>query len=349
MGERTANLVNCSSCLLIFLLFAPLQGSSQSAGEFGQAMSEFRAGNYSLAAALFARAETASPGTTDALLYEGKSFVHLQKYVEAENAIRLYLVQHPKSDDALYLLGFVLHREGKPRESLETYTKAAALKPPSGDDLKIVGLNYVLLEDYASAIHWLEKAVELDPKNHEAWYFLGRAYYTRSRIPEAKAAFERVLQLHPNDAKAENNLGLVLESEARPAEAIEAYKQAIAWQQNSEVRSEQPHLNLGGLLLDQDRAEEALPTLEEAARLAPANSLCRMKLGMAYLRTSRLDKAQIQLEEAARLDPENAAIHFQLGKLYKQMHSMERARKEFARAEEIQSRAASVTTPKSKQ
>jgi Flp pilus assembly protein TadD len=55
------------------------------------------------------------------------------------------------------------------------------------------------------------------------------------------------------------------------------------------------------------------------------------------------------LEDAARLDPENAAIHFQLGKLYKQMHSMDRARKEFARAEEIQSRAASTETPKPKQ
>jgi superkiller protein 3 len=232
---------------------------------------------------------------------------------------------------------------------LETYTKAAALKPPLGDDLKIVGLNYVLLEDYVSAIHWLEKAVEIDAKNPEAWYFLGRAYYTKSRLPEAKAAFERALELRPNDARAENNLGLVLESEARPSEAIEAYKKAIAWQQKSEVRSEQPYLNLGGLLVDQDRTEEALPILEEAVRLAPANSVCRTKLGIAFLRTSRFDKAQIQLEEAAKIDPENAAIHFQLGKLYKQMRLMERARKEFARAEEIQSRAASTETPKPKQ
>jgi len=30
------------------------------------------------------------------------------------------------------------------------------------------------------AIKWLEKAVEAEPKNKEAWYFLGRAYYTKS-------------------------------------------------------------------------------------------------------------------------------------------------------------------------
>jgi tetratricopeptide (TPR) repeat protein len=349
MIERMTPLRQRSLCLAVFLLLSALCSSPQSPDDYAKAMSEFRAGNYASAAALFAKSETASPGTTDALLFAAKAFVHLNKFAEAETALRSYLVGHADSAEALYLLGYVLHRQNRAADSLEIYTKAAALKPPLADDLKIVGLNYVLLEDYASAIHWLEKAVELDPKNHEAWYFLGRAYYTRSRIPEAKAAFERVLLLNPKDAKAENNLGLVLESEAHPAEAIEAYKQAIAWQQNSEVRSEQPYLNLGGLLLDQDRAEEAVPILEEAVRLAPANSLCRMKLGIAFLRTSRLEKAQIQLEQAARLDPENAAIHFQLGKLYKQMHSMERARKEFARAEEIQSRAATATTPKSKQ
>ena len=330
-------------------LILALPGYAQTPGKYDEALANFRAGNYAQASELFHKAEAAAPGTTDALLLAAKAFVHLGKFAEAETDLRNYLVHHAESAEGLYLLGYVLHRENRPGESLEIYTKAAARQPPSGDDLKIVGLDYVLLEDYASAIHWLEKAAELDPKNHEAWYFLGRAYYTRSRMPEAKAAFRRVLDLNPNDAKAEDNLGLVLESETHTAEAIEAYKQAIAWQQKSETRSEQPYLNLGGLLLDLDRTEEALLPLEEAVRLASGNALCRMKLGIAYLRTSHLDKAQSQLEEAERLDPENAAIHFQLGKLYKQMHSMERARKEFARAEEIQSRAAAATAPRTKQ
>jgi len=36
-------------------------------------------------------------------------------------------------------------------------TKAAATHTPTGDDLKIVGLNYVLLNDYADAVKWFEK------------------------------------------------------------------------------------------------------------------------------------------------------------------------------------------------
>ncbi len=171
----------------------------------------------------------------------------MRDFSSSESALRRYIALHADSDEALYLLGFVLHRENKASESLEVYTKAAALKTPTGEDLKIVGLDYVLLNDYANAIKWLEKAVQLDPKNKDAWYYLGRAYYTRGLLPESRRAFLTVLDLDPRDARAENNLGLILESGAKPNEALEAYRKAMEWQAGSEHRSEQPYLNFGNL------------------------------------------------------------------------------------------------------
>src|SRR6266481_2063067 len=176
--------------------------SAQTSGDLALGLSEFSKGNFSSAAALFARAEEAAPGATDALLYASKAYIHLERFTAAEGALRRYLLGHAASGDALYLLGYVLHREGKAAESLETYTRAAQLRTPIGDDLKIVGLNYVLLNDYPDAIKWLEKAEETEPKNKEAWYFLGRAYYTKSRLPEARKAFLTVLESDPRDAKA---------------------------------------------------------------------------------------------------------------------------------------------------
>src|SRR6266478_9102680 len=233
------------ACVYAFASFA------QASDDLVLGLSEFSKGNFSSAAVLFARAEEAAPGATDALLYESKAYIHLEQFTAAEGGLRRYLLAHATSSDALYLLGYVLHREGKAAESLETYTRAAQLRTPIGDDLKIVGLNYVLLNDYPDAIKWLEKAVETEPKNKEAWYFLGRAYYTKSRLPEARKAFLTVLQLDPRDAKAENNLGLILESEALPDAAMDAYRRAIQWQEQSVRPSEQPYLNLGSLLMEQ--------------------------------------------------------------------------------------------------
>lgn len=330
--------------LVMVWFLCGLWGFAQSSGDFDRGVAEFRAGNYSSAAALFASAEAASPGATDALLYQAKSLVHLQDFAGAERALRGYVSSHRDSSDALYMLGFVLNRQNRPAESLASYTKAAAITLPKADDLKIVGLDYVLLDDYADAIKWLEKAVTLDGANKDAWYYLGRAYYTKSRLIEARKAFLRVLDLDPHDSKAENNVGLIFESSAQPEAAIEAYRTAIAWQEQSPHPSEQPYVNLGSLLMEQGRMEEAIGPLEKAVGLAPDNTFCRLELGIAYLRARRLEGAQRELEKATQLEPDNAAAHYQLGKLYKEIHALDRAKAEFERTAELQSRAASATS-----
>jgi len=338
-----------AGCLLTGLLIVPAGGQSQSSRDYERAMADFRARNYASAAELFAKAEVAGPGATEALLFQAKCLVHLDKYADAEKALRRYVASHPHSDDALYLLGFALYRQNKPSESLEMYTKGAAVKRPTGDDLKIVGLDYIILKDYADAVKWLERAVELEPKNKEAWYYLGRAYYTQMCVPDARKAFLTVLALDPRDAKAENNLGLIFESEAKVNEALDAYRKAIAWQQQSPRPSEQPYVNLGSLLMREGHTEEAIPHLQKAVALTPTNAFCHLKLGMAYLGVRRLEEARRELEQAAQLEPDNAAVHYQLGRFYKEIHDLDRAKAEFDRTMKIQSRANGPTPPKPEQ
>lgn len=344
--------MNCTarnSCVLtalagvVFLYGIP--ASAQSGNAFDRGLAAFRAGNYSSASALFAEAETESPGSTEALLYRAKSLVYLGDFSPAEKALRSYSSSHPDSSDALYMLGFVLHRQNRPAESLTAYTKAAAITRPMADDLKIVGLDYVLLDDYADAMKWLEQAVSMDPRNKDAWYCLGRTYYTVARLEDARKAFQQVLELDPRNVKAENNLGLIYESSGSPGTAIEAYNRAIAWQQDSLKPSEQPYVNLGSILMEQSRMKEAIAPLEKAVSLAPDNSYCRLTLGIYYHKVGRLKDAQPQLERATQLDPDNAVAHYQLGRLYKDMHELDRAQMEFDRTAEIKMRNAQALPP----
>lgn len=319
--------------------FCGLLSRAQASSDFERAVAEFRAGNYSSAATLFAGIEAASPGATDALLYQAKALVHLQDFPGAEQALRGHVRSHPDSSDALYMLGFVLNRENRPTESLASYTQAAAITLPTSDDLKIVGLDYVLLNDYADATKWLEKAVALDTTNKDAWYYLGRAYYTRARLVEARKAFLKILDLDPRNARAENNLGLILETEGQPAAAMDAYRKAIAWQEQNSQLSEQPYVNLGNLLMEQGQLEQAIGPLEKAVALAPNNAFCHMTLGVLYRKTGEMEAARRELERATQLEPDNAVTHYQLGRFYKEVNELGRAKAEFDRTAELQSRA----------
>jgi cytochrome c-type biogenesis protein CcmH/NrfG len=99
---------------------------------------------------------------------------------EEEARLRKALESNPEAPAVLYQLGLVLRQENKPRDSLEAYTHAARLQKPTADQLRSVALDYVLLNDYGDAIHWLQIALSFDPNNVDALYSLGRCFYTQS-------------------------------------------------------------------------------------------------------------------------------------------------------------------------
>lgn len=105
----------------------------------------------------------------DALLMQAKSLFNLDESAAAEPVLHIYLEQNPKSSPALYLLGYVLQLQNKPRESLEAFTRAAAITTPRPEDLRLVALDYILLDDYDDAIHWLRRCIATDPDIAEAW------------------------------------------------------------------------------------------------------------------------------------------------------------------------------------
>ena len=209
------------------------------------------------------------------------------------------------------------------------------MKPPTADDLKIVALDYVLLNDFADAGRYLEIAVKLDPNNLEARYHLGRVRYEQNRFDEAIAAFHEVLKRDPGNVKAEDNLGLCLEAKNEMDQAISAYRKAMELEGTSTVRSEQPYLNLGTLLIKLNQADKAVPVLSQAKEINPKSSKVRYQLGKAYFDMSRLPQAKMEAEEAARIKPNDVPTHYLLGRIYQRLGKADLAAQQFKLTETL--------------
>ncbi|HZZ40088.1 MAG TPA: tetratricopeptide repeat protein [Acidobacteriaceae bacterium] len=302
---------------------------AQGGSAYERGHAAFDAQKYTEAAPLFAQAAKEQP-QSDALLFEGKALANVERYTEADSALRAYAVQHPNSPDALYMLGFVLNREDRPADSLKAYTRAAQLSSPKSDDLKVVAMDYVLLNDYPDAIRWMRQAVAFDPQNEQAWYGLGRCYYSQSEFKEAQQAFEKALGLAPQDVKAEENLGLAYEMGNRPQDAERAYKAAIALANGEAATDQWPYLDYGSFLLEHDRSAEAVPVLERAVKAAPQCADCHGKLGRALARTGHATEGIAELRVAVQLAPKDPRLHYDLGRAYRAAGKMDEARAELA-------------------
>jgi tetratricopeptide (TPR) repeat protein len=264
-----------------------------------------------------------------------RSYLDQSHYGDAEKELRSYLSSHPVDSDARYLLGYTLFRENKPADSLKEYTEAARLRTPRADNLKIVSLDYVLLNDYSDAERWSKYAISLDAKDSESWYELGRIEYTLNHFQEAVNCFETSLKLDPASVKAQNNLGLAMEGLNRTDDAVASYRKALALQATSEHPSEQPMLNLATLLIDRNQLSEARPLLEEASHIAPHDWKILAQLGRLNSETGDLIAAENALEQAVAIEPKRASLHFQLGQLYRKTGAAEKAAHELSLAQQL--------------
>src|SRR5262249_42010213 len=102
----------------------------------------------------------------------------------------------------------------------------------------------------------------------------------------------------PNDAVAHTNLGTVLVDARRGEEAIPEFEQALLLEPDDTAA----HNDLGALLSRVGREDEAIAHLQQALALRPdePKAKAHMNLGNALLAVGRTDQALAQLEEAVR-------------------------------------------------
>ena len=264
--------------------------------------------------------------------------VRQQQFGQAERELNSVIAAKPQSSEALYLLAFVYFRQDRPAESLKTATRAAAIRQPMADDLKIVGLDYALLNDYVSAAKYLRIAIEREPNNGEAIYHLGRVLYVQNRFDEAIAMFRRVLALDPNDVKAMTNLGLALEGKNESNAAIRVYREAVESDKAAAKHTERPYYELGRLLAVRGDTAESSGLLRRATELNPRCAECFVELGKCQSNSGEFAAARRSLERAVAVDDGNVAAHYALARVYKRLQLVDLAAKELARTEELNQR-----------
>jgi tetratricopeptide (TPR) repeat protein len=170
------------------------------------------------------------------------------------------------------LIQFLLdnHRDGEAKDLI------ARTEPTHRDPARLllrVGTALIERGDAASAVPYLEQALQIAPGNAHISRALGRAFYdageTRLQTKEPAAALpllDRAVALDPQDAAVREKRGVAL------------------------------------VMLD--RTEDARAELEQARRLDPNSASICLNLAVVYAKEERIDAARTLAQEALRLQPD---------------------------------------------
>jgi tetratricopeptide (TPR) repeat protein len=124
----------------------------------------------------------------------------------------------------------------------------------------------------------------------------------------AVRSLEEAVAIAPHFSAAWNALGVIAFQTGDTGRAEIFFRKSLA----ADPGAFEPLVNLGGVLLKNSAAADALPFNQHAVRDRPEDALANAQLGMNYFKLDQLDQAEQYLLAAKRLDP----AHFSQPQLF---------------------------------
>jgi len=159
----------------------------------------------------------------------------------------------------------------------------------------------------------LERAIDLDPKNTDAWRGKSATLMAMGKFEDALEAYEKYIELDPKNADAWDGKGLALSSLGRDQEALEAYDKAI----ELDPKNESSWQGKGLALYSLKKYKDTLEAYEKAIELNPKDASAWRLKGLTLSHLKSYQKALEAFENAIKLDPKDeAAWHGKAEALY---------------------------------
>lgn len=214
-------------------------------------------------------------------------------------------------------------RMGKIEEGLRQLRELLALDPKNPTASTYLGKAYLLeLGRPEEAFEFFRQAVEIDPAQEEAHYFLARLLASRGDLEGARGHAEQILAFQPQSLPALIELGWISASLGQLEEARGYLRRAL----EVDPSNVGALVALGSSFARHGQHDEAAPYFKRALDLEPGSPRVLYNVGIWYLQGGDEARAEDVLGRAYQADPRNPDTLFVLGRLLAARGESEKAR-----------------------
>jgi tetratricopeptide (TPR) repeat protein len=281
------------------------------------------------------RAEEAEPLFADVLAREpqsvpahfgaGRAALAKKAHAAAVRHLEQALVLEPKATASHYPLAMAYRRLGDP-EKAEAHLRLQGdvrilptdplmkeldelLQSPRAYDLR--GGQALETGDWASAVAYFRKGLELAPDNPALRLRLGTALFQMGDARGALEQFEQVVRTTPQYARAHYSLGVLMEASGRRKEAIDRFSTALKY----EPAYIQARVGLAGAFRQSGRLDESLAEYERALDIDQNFPGAIAGYAMTLVGLRRYQQARDTLADGMRRHPDDLVFPRALARL----------------------------------
>jgi tetratricopeptide (TPR) repeat protein len=262
-----------------------------------------------------------SPNDYRAVNFLGNVLLFKEKYDEALKNFFKFYEKYPNSMEANFSLGNVYASLGQPDNAILYYQQAIKFtsEQTKQKDKIFYNLGMTLLAEKKidEAIKIFNKALLINPDNHQVMYNMGNALLQSHRTDDAIRYYEKTLEVAPHLKEIHNNIGNALMQKNMFNEAIPHFKVILKENPNNV----ETNINMGVALVGINDFDSAIIHFQNAIKKAPENAEVQNNLGVLFLKQGQYNRAKIHFEAAIKIRPDYASARSNLNNLRIMMNS----------------------------
>ncbi|MBI4321373.1 MAG: tetratricopeptide repeat protein [Chloroflexi bacterium] len=252
---------------------------------------------------------------------------------DAQSDVAQAIRMMPNRPDWHCQLGHLIEKQGDATSALEEYRQAAAGAPKVDEYHRSIGRVLRLLSRLDESIEALQMALSLNRSAQN----LTELSITRQRqghFQEALRCAQQATKLDPGNPISRLRVAVALKLTGQRAKAAEDMESVVKQSQ----QFADGHYELGNLLEEDGRVEEALRHYQKAVELEPGDSVHLCALARGHRTLGQLDLAGERLSRAVTLSPRSATVYHEMAKLSEARSRYAEALASYQRAIELDPR-----------
>ncbi|MBL8270914.1 tetratricopeptide repeat protein, partial [Steroidobacter sp.] len=244
-------------------------------------------------------------------LQQAQALLQQGRHAQAADICNQLLSQRPTLVDALQLLALARKGEGDTGAAERLFRSCVQLQPQRADFHANLANLLRALGRGAEAEMCYRSALGADARFKPARLGLIRTLNAAGAHQQAQLEAAQLVRDDAADAEGWAELGAALKGQGQWTEAEAAYRTAIQRRPSFAIARH----NLGSLLSQLERADEALLEIDQAAAAGLKGHAVHLNRAIALLQLGRFEDSEREFERASQLAPGHVDTHVRLAKL----------------------------------
>jgi tetratricopeptide (TPR) repeat protein len=257
---------------------------------------------------------------------EGTRSLYRGDYEKALSLASQYVESHPESAAARILLARSEIAQGRYTSAYDALRQALELDPTNIDAL-------YYLERLCTILSQLEfrQLLETAPGSSRAHQLMAESYLAQHKNDEAEKEYHALLQANPRSVEALDGLGELKRSDFKFTEALAYYTRAL----QVAPRDYTSAYGSGACHLYQHNPQLAIRNFRRALEIDPSSAAAHLALGDALLRAGDSGAAVVELKAATALTPNMRQAYTLLAGAYQRLGQTTEATRALKKAQEL--------------